>query len=401
MPTPQLKRPVKNQATEVAPNDLRPTVLEINLDAVASNFNTLAAYAGNLPLLGVVKANAYGMGAIQVARTLQENGAAWLGVAMPEEGAQLRNAGLDLPILLLGPVAPRQIPFVLRHRITPAVHSVSFLEALEREAQRRGIKVKAHIKVDSGMGRVGFRPEELGALIKTASLSPHVELAGLFSNLASADNPSSPQTARQLDRFLSAERELRRGGIAPRWVHLANSSGLLSHQATRLTLCRPGLTLYGLLPSEKLPDIGLVNAISFKTIVSQVKKLPVGTPVGYGATYVTPRPMRIAILPVGYADGLPRALSNGRGSVLVNGAFHPIVGRVSMDLIAIDLSGAERVKEWDTVTLWGREGDLSLTPWDWARLSDTIPYEIMTGISNRVARRYTYRDVAWNESELI
>lgn len=401
MPIPLKNRPADHPSTEVVAGELRPTILSVNLNRVASNALKLMRHADDRPLLGVVKANAYGMGAIPVAKTLRDAGAKWLGVALPEEGVELRRAGIKLPILMLGPVSSAQVPLLIAENITPAVHSILFLEKLEEQAGQRGIIVAAHLKVDSGMGRVGFRSEEIPRLTEALRKAPHVRIEGLFSNLASADNPSSPQTAKQVDTFLSIRTALEAEGISPRMVHLANSSGLLAHPSTRLSICRPGLALYGILPSSALPDIGLESAVTFTTRISQVKHLPAGTPVGYGGTYVTEGPRRIGILPVGYGDGLPRILGGGKGRVIVNGKSCPIVGRVSMDLVAIDLGGDEDAREGSPVILWGGEKKNEITPWDWARWSGTIPYEITTGIANRVAREYSLNGRSWYESELL
>ena len=340
---------------------LRPTVLTVDLDAIIFNLGLLKDYTGGRPQLAVVKANAYGMGAVPVARALIRGGAAWLGVALAEEGVQLRRAGLSVPILMLGPAAPSQAGVLLREKLTPTVYSIDFLKALEQEAERQGTSFKAHLKIDSGMGRVGFRPKEIPAVLTALARSPHVRITGLFSNLASADNPASSQTEGQLALFLDIAEGLQRSGVELQWIHLANSSGLLAHPDTHLTLCRPGLSLYGLRPSVALPDIGLKTAITLETMVSQVKHMPADAPVGYSATYFTPHPQPVGILPVGYADGLPRLLSN-RGSVLIAGEHCPIVGRVSMDLTAVNLEPAGIVNEGTPVTLWGRDGKESLGP---------------------------------------
>jgi alanine racemase len=369
----------------------RPTVLTVDLDAVAHNASALSRHAGDRPLLAVVKANAYGTGVLPVARTLLEAGVKWLGVALVEEGAQLRRGGISAPILLLGPADPAQCPWLVGLGITPAVYSTAFLATLEEAASRAGKKVEAHLKVDSGMGRLGFREEELPSLLPALAGAPHVRISGLFSNLASADSPSSPQTEEQLERFLSILDDLRRSGLEPEWVHLSNSAGILAHPKTHLTLGRPGLSLYGMRPSEALPEPGLRPALSLRTRVAQVKDLPPGSPVGYSATYLTPGRQRVGILPIGYADGLPRAASPG-GYALVDGARCPFLGRVSMDLVALDLEPCGGAGAGREVVLWGESGAERLSPWDWARWTGTIPYEIMTGLGNRVARRYLKGD---------
>lgn len=365
----------------------RPTTLTVDLDAIAYNAATLSRHSGNRPLLAVVKANAYGTGAVPVAQTLEEGGARWLGVALVEEGVQLRRAGLKVPILLLGPAAPTQCACLVEHEITPAIYSLAFLDALEGAAEEAGTTVEAHLKVDSGMGRLGFRKEEIAGVVSALARTPRVRIAGLFSNLASADDLTSPQTEQQVHRFLAILDQLRRGGVDPEWVHLANSSALLAHPAAHLTLCRPGLTLFGLKPSGVLPDPGLKPALTLTTRLAQVKDLPCGTPVGYGATYLTGAAKRLGILPLGYADGLARSASPG-GFVLIDGARCPLAGRISMDLAAIDLDPAPGAREGDEVVLWGISGAEQLGPWDWAHWTGTIPYEVMTGIGCRVARRY-------------
>lgn len=275
----------------------------------------------------------------------------------------------------------------MEHRITPAIYSLGFLDALESAASEAGTTVDAHLKVDSGMGRLGLCQEEIPGLLTALTRAPHVRVAGLFSNLASADDPASPQTDQQLHRFLAILEQLRRGGVEPEWIHLANSSALLAHPSARLTLCRPGLTLFGLKPSAALPDPGLKPALAISTWVAQVKDLPPGAPVGYGATYRTSRRQRVGILPVGYADGLPRSASPG-GYVLISGARCPLIGRLSMDLAAVDLTPCPDTLEGDEVVLWGPSGEERLDPWDWARWTGTIAYEVMTGLGCRVARRY-------------
>jgi alanine racemase len=359
----------------------------VDLDAITHNAAVLSRHAGDRPLLAVVKANAYGTGAIPVARVLEESGVRWLGVALVEEGVQLRRAGLSAPILLLGPAAPAQCACLVEHRITPAIYSLGFLDALEGAASEAGTTLDAHLKVDSGMGRLGLGEEDIPGVLLALKRAPHVRVAGLFSNLASADDPASPQTEQQIHRFLAILEQLRRGGVDPEWVHLANSSALLAQPAAHLTLCRPGLTLFGLKPSAALPDPGLKPVLALSTQLEQVKELPPGTPVGYGATYRTPRKQRMGILPVGYADGLPRSASPG-GYVLISGARCPLIGRVSMDLAAVDLTPSPGASEGDEVVLWGQAGEERLDPWDWARWTGTIAYEVMTGVGCRVARRY-------------
>lgn len=366
---------------------LRPTVLRVDLGALIHNVKTLKAAAPGCSLLAVVKADAYGTGAVPVSRAALRAGADVLGVALVEEGILLRRAGIGAPVLLLAPVDPGQAEDLLRWRLTPSVYSLASLRALGEAAGRLQAEVEVHLKVDSGMGRAGFRPEEIPALVGELQKRPRIRVAGLYSNLASADDPACPQTADQLETFLGILRRLEREGIHPSVVHLANSAGLLAHPSTRLRQVRPGLSLFGLRPSEKVPDPGLKPVLSLSTRLLQLKEMPAGSPVGYGATYLTARPTRLGILPMGYADGLPRSLGN-RGEVLVRARRCPLVGRVSMDLCAVDLTDVNGVAEGEEVVLWGGEGPWRLDPWDWARWAGTIPYEILTGLSPRLHRVY-------------
>jgi len=368
---------------------LRPTILTVDLDVLLRNAERLKRHAGGAALLAVVKADAYGHGAIPVARAFESHRSAeWLGVALVEEGAQLRAAGISLPVLLLGPAAPSQAAAVIAQALTPAVYSIELARSLDAAASASGRPLGVHLKLDSGMGRLGFRPEELGPALEALRSCPHLRVAGVFSNLASADDPASPQTAAQVRRFAEMVAAVRAAGHDPQWLDLANSAGLLAHPDSHFRMVRPGLALYGLRPSDLLPDIGLEPAVAFRTVVAQVKALPAGTPVGYSATFVTPAPMRVGILPLGYADGLPRAAGGGTGWVLIRGARCPLLGRVSMDLCAVDLGAAGDAAAGEPVVLWGADGTERLSPKDWARWAGTIPYEITTHVGARVARRY-------------
>ncbi len=366
---------------------VRPTVFTVDLDAIAHNLRTLKLRAKDVPILAVVKADAYGCGALPVAQRALDSGADWLGVALVAEGLQLRRAGIEAPILLLGPAAVEETGILIDAGLTPAVYSTRFLGALEKSASERGIRVDAHLKVDSGMGRLGIRPEEMDSLLEEWGRCPHVIMDGLFSNLACADEPGARQNDWQLERFLGLLERVREAGHGTGRIHLANSAALLTRPDCHLTLARPGLSLYGMRPSNSIPDPGFRAALSLSTRVVQIKNLPPDTPVGYGGTYVTKEDSRVGVLPAGYGDGLPRCIS-GKGYVLVHGRRCAILGRISMDLTTVDLDGVPEAAEGDVCTLWGRDGEETLGPWDWAQWSGTIPYEVTCGISARVARRY-------------
>lgn len=380
---------------------VRPTLLTIDLDAVRHNARRLKDHAAGALLMAVIKANAYGLGAVPVAKALETAGADWFGVALVTEAVQLRSQGIEAPVLVLGPSNPEECPLILKHGITPALYSMAFLEALEAAAADRGVSAQVHLKVDSGMGRLGFRKEALPDLLAALRRSPHVKVDGIFSMLASADEPQARQNAGQIDAFNHILETLRKGGLDPSWTHMANSAASLALPGARFNLIRPGLALYGILPSGELPAIGLQPALRFQTVLAQVKDLPPGSAVGYSATYVTKERKRIGILPVGYADGLRRSLGGQKGHVLIQGKRCPILGRVSMDLTAVDLDPVPEAEEWETVTLWGGEGEEAITPADWASWSGTIPYEVTCSIGPRVARQYRYKGKNYMDWPLV
>jgi alanine racemase len=387
--------------TDILEVPARSTALKISLDAIAGNVKFLKRVSGNRPLLAVVKANSYGLGAVPVAKALSSEGLAdYFGVATLYEGMALRNAGIREKILILGPLSPNEIGSALAFRLTPSVYSLSFLESLEKAASKGSAEIKVHIKVDSGMGRLGFRREFIPALVKRLSRCRRIVAEGLFSALASADILHSSQTARQLAEFNLIVDDLETAGIKPELVHLANSAGLMFHPETRLSMARPGLAMYGMLPSPELDKQKLKPVLRFETRIAQVKDLPKGSEIGYSATYKTKKRQRFALLPVGYADGLPRILSEEKGFVLIKGRKAPFRGRISMDLSLVSIDNVE-AEEGDTVTLLGKDGALEISPWDWARMARTIPYEITCGLSPRVPRIYTFKKKEWCEIPVL
>lgn len=380
---------------------LRPTRLKISLDAICRNVTLLKRISGEKPVMAVVKANCYGLGASAISGALSTCGLAdFFGVATVYEGISLRNTGIKEEMLILGPLADDEVETALSHELMPCLYRMSTLEAVERASAKLGIKCKVHIKVDSGMGRLGFTLDQIAGLIEKLSASPHIQVEGLFSALASADHPGSDQTMRQVDTFRKILRLFEEAGIKPRLVHMANSAGLLFHPDTRLGLVRPGLAMYGMVPDPALDKRGLEPVVRFETRILQTKTLPKGSEIGYSATYITDKEERFALLPVGYADGLPRILSEKGGFVIINGRKAPFRGRISMDLSLVSIDGIE-AGEGDKVTLWGKDGDLEATPWDWAVMAGTIPYEITCGISPRVPRVYELNDKEWSEIPVL
>mgnify|MGYP001952104237 CR=1 FL=1 len=369
---------------------LRPTWVEIDLDAIAHNVRKLQQLAAPAQVMAVVKADGYGHGAVMVARAALAHGARRLAVAVVEEGVHLRQSAIACPILVLGWTPPEQYGLALRYDLELTVSSEDEARALAEAARREGRRVRVHLKIDTGMGRLGLRWDEprLGEIAARIAALSYVEVAGVYTHLATADEPEAELTGRQLAAFARALEALERHGVRPPLRHMANSAALLRLPAARYDLVRPGIALYGL---EAFPGavaaFDLRPALSWKTRVALVKEVPPGTPISYGATFVTRRRSRIATLPVGYADGLRRALSN-RGQVLVHGRRAPIVGRVCMDQVMIDVTDAGDVAVGDEVVLIGSQGDERITADEMAGWMDTIGYEVVTGIGRRVPRIY-------------
>ena len=373
-----------NDAHDQLPELLRPARVEVDLDALGHNLALLKSRVEPARILAVVKADAYGHGAPAVSGYLERAGVDWLGVALVEEGVELRRRGITSPILVLGTSGAEQPALYGRYGLTPTVSSLEQLELWSRFATEAGSLRSLHLKVDTGMVRLGVMPEEFPQALELVRRHPHLELAGVLSHLADANEPESPRTGEQTVRFdallelLTAEE---RGRVL---VHLTNSAGALHHPPTRLDLVRLGLSLYGLDPARR--DAGLRPVMSVVSRVVQVKKIAVGARVGYGGIWRADRESLVAIVPVGYADGYGRRLSN-RAQVLVRGRRAPVVGAVSMDMCAVDVTdtGAEG---GDEVILLGRQGEETIGAWDLAEQAGTIPYEVLCLLGLRLPRSY-------------
>jgi alanine racemase len=357
----------------------------VDLDALASNYRFLRERVGR-PVFAVVKADAYGHGATPVARRLNREGADRFAVAHTEEGAALRRAGVTGEILVLSHAAPADLPRLRAYGLTPVLYDREQAQAVALVARDLAAPLSVHLELDTGMGRAGVRPEELEAVIAILAGAPRLTLSGTFANLSSADDPDSPETGRQASALAAGVARLRAAGLDPGLVHLANSAGVLAHPATWFDAVRPGLALYGIAPSPALETPELVPALSLATRVVAARRVPAGTPLGYGGRFVTRRDTTVAVLPIGYHDGLRRSLS-GKAEVLLRGARAPVVGAISMDITLVDATdtGAE---PGDCVLCIGRDGRHAVTAWDLARAAGTIPYEILCSIGPRVARVY-------------
>lgn len=370
--------------------DLRPVWGEIDVGAVRANVATLAALASPAQLLAVVKADGYGHGAVPVAEAALEAGATWLGVALVEEGAALRRAGIVAPVLVLSEPAPAAADAVVAHGLTPVVYTAVGIDALRKAVVAAGNDepLAVHLKVDTGMHRVGCAVDEVRALVDAIVACPELELGGVCTHLAVADEPGSSYTDEQLDRFDAVLVDLAAAGARPPLIHAANSAGLLAHPRSHYDLVRVGIALYGVPPSAELADRApLAPVLALHAQVSHVKDLPAGAGVSYGLRYALPLPSRVATVPVGYADGVPRNLGLGGGEVLIGGRRCRIAGSVTMDQLMADVGDLD-VAVGDDVVLLGAQGDDAITATEWADHVGTIAYEIVTGIGPRVPRRY-------------
>jgi len=369
----------KNQKVE------RATKAIVDLSAISHNIAEVRKKIGaKRNLMAIVKADGYGHGAVQVSRVALRSGADCLGVAIPEEGQQLREAGIDAPILVVGLIQPEEAYKVVRYDLAQAVDSVALLKALDYEANRASTQINVHVKVDTGMGRIGVRPDEVVSFIHTAKKFKNLKLEGLFSHFSSADEKDKTFSHHQLQLFEQVISDLESAGIEIPKKHIANSAAVLDLPQSYYDMVRPGIMIYGLYPSKEVShSIELKSAMAFKTKVSAIKIVPPGTPISYGRTFVTDKKTIVATLPVGYADGYSRLLSN-RGEVLLKGHRIPIIGTVCMDMCMVDASGVENVQPGDEVILFG-EG---LHVDEIAAKTGTINYEVVCDVNKRVPRIY-------------
>lgn len=373
------------QANDALPQ--RPTWLEVNLEAIAQNLHCVQRLVGSaVGIVVILKADAYGHGAVRIARTALNNGAQMLGVACLGEAIALRQAGIQSPILVLGYTPAWQAREAVLNEITTTVFDLETIRSFSNAAGQVGRLARIHIKVDTGMGRLGLLPDQVLPVLTQALQFAHLEIEGIFTHFSVADAADKSYTYRQLGRFRRVLDDLEHAGITFPLVHAANSAALLTVPESRFNLVRLGIALYGLAPSEYTPlPPGFQPALTFKTRIAQVKTLPPQSPVSYGNTYQTTGYERIAVIPVGYADGFRRAPAHW-GEVLVRGQRAPIVGRVCMDQTMINVSHIAEVRQGDTVVLIGKQGDQEITVDQVAKQLGTINYEIVSEILARVPR---------------
>ncbi len=367
----------------------RPTCALIDLGALRHNYKRLSdIVADKTAIMAVVKADAYGHGAAAIAPELERQGCRYFAVALATEGAALRDAGITSPILVLGGVFRDDCTLLFEHDLTPVVHNTASAALLDEEARARGIIKPVHLKIDTGMARLGIRTSALTAFLEKFKEMKNLRLEGLFSHFAEADIPDSPFTREQLRAFNSAATLAQSLGFSIKYLHMANSAATARLPESHFNMVRPGIMLYGASPAPDLAEkMDLRPLMTLKTEVLQIQRLPAGRPVSYGRTFVTERDSIMATLPIGYGDGLPRALSN-RGHVLIGGTRAPIRGTVCMDLIMCDVTDIPGVRPGDEAVVIGRQGAEEITADEIAGLAGTISYEIFCGVSKRVPRVY-------------
>lgn len=368
-----------------------PVWTEIDLGAIAHNIQEIRRVTTpSAKVMAVVKANGYGHGAVEVGRTALANGADWLGVARVAEGVSLREAGIEAPILTLSYIPPEQSGEVVRHRLSQAVYTRAMALALAETAAGEGTRARVHLKVDTGMGRIGWLagPGAAQEILELAR-NPHLEIEGLFTHFAAADEANKSYTLEQFDKFVELTEALRKNGLEIPLRHAANSAAIMEMPETHLDMVRAGIIVYGLYPSDEVDHsrVKLRPAMSLKAKVAYVKEVPAGFKVSYGCTYTTSKPTIIATLPLGYADGYSRLFSS-RGKALLHGRRAPVVGRVCMDQIMVDVGHIPGVNMGDEAVLIGRQGDEEISADEVAAKLGTINYEVTCMVSYRVPRIY-------------
>lgn len=394
--------------------ETRPNWAEVSLSALRHNFRVLQNHVGQgVTICAVVKCNAYGHGVEECAPALQQAGATWFGVTSTDEGIVLRDSGITSRILVMCGLYPGEEEEALRHSLTPAVFRLEQAEALARAAARLGYtsSIPIHLKIDTGMARLGLPLAELPAFAEGVKRLREIQLEGVFSHLASSEVLDDEDTALQVERYDAALRSLDECGLPPRLRHLANSGAVCARPNTWYNFVRPGLSLYGYEQPvyqdgfllNDAPSLPLKPVLAWKTHILGLRDVPAGQALGYSGAYTTPAPARIAVVSVGYGDGLSRKVSIhagdpvpsldddpavGRGEVLVRGRRAPMVGRISMDLTLLDVTRVPGVAIGDEVVLIGRSGAEQISAWDLARNSDTVVYETLCNLSKRVPRRH-------------
>ncbi len=366
----------------------RPTYAEIDLSAIDKNIKNILNHTRPAGVMAVVKANGYGHGALEVGKQALKSGAQYLAVALPEEGVALRQNDISAPVLVFAGLFPEQADMMVKHDLEATVYTHDQLQALTRAAAKNETTAVVHIKVDTGMGRVGVPWQNALAFIRKAQHQPHIRIQGLYTHFATSDEKDKTYAYLQLNRFQTVVEECRQAKIQIPIIHAANSGAILDVPESYFDIVRPGVMMYGYYPSpDTTESIQIHPAMTLTTKVLHIKTVPQDTYVSYGRLYRTTESTRIATLPIGYADGYNRALTN-QTHALIRGTRYPVVGRVCMDLIMVDVGNNTEISSGDPVVLYGQQGSETISIQDIASKLDTIPYEVTCWISNRVPRLY-------------
>jgi len=365
----------------------RPTWASIDLKALKWNFHQVRRLVGKqIGIISVVKANAYGHGAIECAKRLAEYGSQALGVATVEEGKTLRQAGIGLPIIVFGVIQPYELKEVISWQLQPTLVDSYQVRSIAKLIPQNKTQLKVHLKIDTGMGRIGINPTKVQEYIKLLLKNPKLKLQGIFTHFATADGKNKAIVKQQLDKLQQVTDKFRQAGFDTFITHAANSAAIIKFPQAYQDSVRPGIMLYGLYPATGLyKRLKLKPVLSWYTKIVQIKEVPKGVGLSYGHTFITKRASKIATLPIGYADGLSRLLSN-RGKVLLQGQVCPIVGRVCMDMCLVDVTKVRTAQVGNEVVLLGQQGKKEITADNMAKILNTISYEIVCAISNRVPR---------------
>jgi alanine racemase len=378
-----------NGSTITSNGVLRPTLVEVDLDCLTANYHAIQAHVAPAAVMPILKANAYGHGLVEVARHMESLGAPYLGVAFLEEGILLREAGITVPILVLGGIIGNQVPLFLEHDLTLTASSIEKLGQIEEAARQMGVRAKVHLKIDTGMERIGVHYYSAADLLEASLAGEHFEVEGIFSHFANADAADLSYSRMQLDRFNEVlDFYERRGAPRPPLRHMANSAAIAGFRPSHMDMVRAGILLYGVYPSADVPrTIEVRPALSWKSRVVYFKVVQPGHPVSYGSTWQSDHPVRVVTVPVGYGDGYFRSMS-GRAEVIIRGKRYPVVGRVCMDQVMVNIEW-ETAYNGDEVILIGRaDSGAAITVEELADWAGTIPWEILTNVNTRVPRVY-------------
>lgn len=376
-----------NQATISRNGVLRPTVVEVNLERLTANFRAIETAVAPAGIMPILKANAYGHGLIEIARHVVSLGVSYLGVAFLEEGILLREAGITAPILVLGGIIGNQIPLFLQHNLTLTASSTEKLAQIDAAAQAMGVRAKAHLKIDTGMERIGVHYYSVGPLLEASLHCQHCLVEGIYSHFANADTADLAYAHLQLERFNEVLRFYEKRSLPRPLCHMANSSAILQLPQSHFDIVRPGILLYGVYPSDEVPHTIVVQPVlSWKSRVVYFKVVQPHHPVSYGSTWQSDHMVRVVTVPAGYGDGYFRRMS-GQAEVIIRGKRYPVIGHICMDQMMVNI-------EWDSaynsdeVILLGEADDVSIRCEELAAWAGTIPYEVLTNINTRVSRVY-------------